>query len=120
MIKHITKWLNERKNMEKIEEVDAKTAYEWLKKGEAVIIDVREKPEYEMCHVEGMHLLPKSTFSHTQLPAHEGKKLVAMCLGGVRSKAVCNDLAKEGIEAINLAGGITAWERAGLPVINDE
>jgi rhodanese-related sulfurtransferase len=52
---------------------------------------------------------------HVELP--KDRPLLVMCHVGGRSAAATAYLIRSGwTNAINVAGGIDAWERAGLPV----
>jgi rhodanese-related sulfurtransferase len=52
--------------------------------------------------------------STDQLPA--GRLLACLCLHGNRSEIVADALVRAGYDAVNVAGGMVAWEGAGLPV----
>jgi rhodanese-related sulfurtransferase len=45
----------------------------------------------------------------------EGKKVLAICRSGNRSGRATRHLSANGIEALNVKGGMLAWTRAGLP-----
>ena len=65
----------------------------------------------------GALLVPTSTFTTRvdELPAD--RPLLVVCQTGVRSAAVAGFLIRTGrTDVVNVAGGMEAWERAGLPV----
>ncbi|MET1044268.1 MAG: rhodanese-like domain-containing protein [Microbacteriaceae bacterium] len=82
----------------------------------ATIIDVREQNEYQAARVEGVTLIPLSEFQDriSELPHEE--TLYILCASGMRSARVAQYLEQNGYEAINVAGGIQAWQAEGLPV----
>jgi rhodanese-related sulfurtransferase len=83
-----------------------------------IVVDVREADEFATVRLEGAALLPMSTFAdhHAELP--KDRPLLVMCHVGGRSAAATAFLVRSGwTNAINVAGGIDAWERAGLPVL---
>lgn len=94
-------------------EVDVHTAHEWIKNGEAVMIDVREPVENEDLRIPGSTLIPLSQFDVGQIPAHEGKKLLVHCASGGRSARATERCVLAGVEAYNVQGGIIAWHDAG-------
>ena len=101
--------------------IDVKTAKRWLDSGEAIMIDIREKSEHAMMHIEGVQLLPKSCFNVNQLPELSDKKLIIMCHMGPRGVMVCGKIEEDtGVEAYNLEGGIMGWYKNNLPVIECE
>ena len=82
-----------------------------------IVVDVRELDEFATVRLEGVALLPMSTFAdrHTELP--KDRPLLIMCHVGGRSAAATGYLLRNGwTDVVNVAGGIDAWERAGLPV----
>jgi rhodanese-related sulfurtransferase len=81
-----------------------------------LVIDVREPFEYNAGHLEGaksmpMHLVPKSM---GELPKDD--TLFVICRSGNRSWQVCQYLNQHGYDAVNVAGGMVAWDAAGLTV----
>ena len=82
---------------------------------EPVVIDVREPWEYEAAHVPGVTHIPMSEVVAriSEIPADVPVHVI--CAIGGRSAQVAEYLAATGHDAINIAGGTTAWQRAGLP-----
>lgn len=82
-----------------------------------VLVDVRERNEFALMRVPGSVLLPLSTFTTTydQLPT--GRPLLLLCAVGGRSARATDFLRANGYtDAVNVAGGITAWNHAGLTI----
>lgn len=97
-------------------ELDAPTVDALVKSGEAVLVDVREEEEFAEERIAGSTLYPMSDFELATWPSFPGKKVIIMCLGGIRSAAIANKLIGSGQPwAIHLKGGINAWKDAGLP-----
>jgi rhodanese-related sulfurtransferase len=83
----------------------------------AVVIDVREPGEYVAGHVPGSRLMPLG-----RLPQHlpdlpRGERVYVICASGNRSLAAADFLARAGIDAVSVAGGTFAWQRAGKPTV---
>ena len=80
------------------------------------IVDIREPSEWETGWIPGGLRVPTSELSD-QLEEHRDRTLVIYCAHGNRSLRVADALAAAGYgDPVSLAGGIVAWERAGLPV----
>jgi rhodanese-related sulfurtransferase len=95
--------------------VDVKTAHEMATNEGWIIVDVRTKPERKEGGATGsIHYSLDSL--NQRLPALRGKKVLAICRSGNRSGAAAKFLEQNGISAINVKGGMIAWERAGLPI----
>ena len=80
------------------------------------LIDVREPDEYTAAHVPGATLIPLATVPDevAQVPA-DGTVYV-ICAKGGRSMRAAEFYRAQGIDAVNVAGGTTAWVDAGRPV----
>ncbi len=94
---------------------------QWLRSGEAVLIDVREPDEFAREYIAGATLLPLSRFDPAQalLKAKPGQRIVMQCKSGRRSADACRlatPLAAAGHTVFTLAGGIEAWKKENLPV----
>jgi rhodanese-related sulfurtransferase len=94
---------------------------QWLRSGEAVVIDVREPDEFAREHIAGATLLPLSRFDPAQAlsKAKPGQRIVMQCKSGRRSADACRlaaPLAASGLPVFTLAGGIEAWKKDNLPV----
>ncbi|MBE9223347.1 rhodanese-like domain-containing protein [Cyanobacterium stanieri LEGE 03274] len=86
-----------------------------MKNNSVVVIDVREKDEYEKGHIPGALLKPLSEFSAKELASYPN--IVLYCRSGKRSHTVAEKLIETGMTMVTeLKGGITAWQEAHLPV----
>ncbi|MGW7572707.1 rhodanese-like domain-containing protein [Streptomyces sp. NPDC054765] len=87
---------------------------------ENFLLDVREDDEWEAGHAEGALHIPMSEFvaryGELTEAAPEGGKVYVLCRVGGRSAQVAQYLVQQGIDAVNVEGGMQAWEAAGRPV----
>jgi rhodanese-related sulfurtransferase len=80
------------------------------------VIDVREPDEYTAAHVPGATLIPLGTVpDNLELLPTKGTVCV-ICAKGARSLKAAEFYRAKGIDAINVAGGTTAWVDAGHAV----
>ncbi len=102
---------------ELLREIDPARAHELLSREDGpVLVDIRERSEWETGWIDGALRVPMSELSN-QLEEHRDRTLVIYCAHGNRSLRVADALAEAGYgDPVSLAGGIVAWERAGLPV----
>lgn len=82
------------------------------------LIDVRERVEWDINHIEGAELIPKPTFESgaalAKLPTD--RTPVFYCKTGVRSAEVLAIAKKAGFsDAVHLQGGIVAWAKQLRP-----
>jgi glyoxylase-like metal-dependent hydrolase (beta-lactamase superfamily II)/rhodanese-related sulfurtransferase len=85
----------------------------------AQILDVRRPPEFEGGHVPRAIHAPLSELreSISQLPFDPAKPTAVICAGGYRSSAASSILQQQGFtNLLNVAGGTTAWIKAGHAV----
>lgn len=97
--------------------VEPAAAKQWLDTGDAILIDVREPFEHSSAHIAGSQLCPLTSFKPQQVPYSLGKKTLLYCKAGTRSRQAAAMLIAAGrTDVYSLAGGIEAWQAAGLPV----
>jgi len=90
-----------------------------LKRGEIILVDVREPAEYAAERIHGAMLFPLSTFDPKALPDAIGKALIFHCGSGKRSETAYNKAVSAGVVVrAHMSGGIGAWKAAGLPTIS--
>ncbi|MFB7170622.1 rhodanese-like domain-containing protein [Streptomyces sp. NPDC056254] len=88
---------------------------------DAVLLDVREKPEWTAGHAPGtVHLPLTELVAGGTLPAAaEGRPLVVICRSGHRSQQAAKILTERGAQAVDVEGGMNAWAAAGHPVVDE-
>lgn len=90
-----------------------------LMNDDALMLDVREDSEWAIGHIPDAKHIPLGKLSSriNELEKFKTKPIVINCRSGHRSARACAMLKKAGFENVhNLAGGITAWEQASLPI----
>ena len=105
-----------------VQRVSPAHAAKLIAAGNAVLVDVREAPEWADTGVAAPAvLLAKSDFDGDQkewkpfLEKNAGKEIILYCRSGSRSAKVAEALAAKGVKVSN-AGGFKDWVEAGLPV----
>jgi rhodanese-related sulfurtransferase len=92
---------------------------------DAVLLDVREDDEWVAGHVEGarhisMGQIPARLDEVVDLADASGAgEIVVVCRSGNRSAHVVAWLTRNGVDAVNLAGGMGAWVDAGRPMVSE-
>ena len=82
-----------------------------------LLVDVREANEFEAVRAPGAVLVPMSAFAARVGELPSDRPLMVVCHLGGRSAAAAGFLIRSGrTDVVNVAGGMDAWERAGLPV----
>ncbi|MCX4512038.1 MULTISPECIES: rhodanese-like domain-containing protein [Streptomyces] len=90
---------------------------------DGLVLDVREDDEWAAGHVEGALHIPMSDFvarfGEVTEAVAEGRRAYVMCRVGGRSAQVTQYLVQQGIDAVNIDGGMQAWDSAGRPMTTD-
>ncbi|MCX5146669.1 rhodanese-like domain-containing protein [Streptomyces sp. NPDC048550] len=90
---------------------------------EGFVLDVREDDEWAAGHVEGALHIPMSDFvarfGEVTEVVEDGRRVHVMCRVGGRSAQVTQYLVRQGIDAVNIDGGMQAWDGAGRPMVTD-
>jgi rhodanese-related sulfurtransferase len=101
-----------------ITEISPEDAANKLQNREAVIIDVRDKDEYDEGHIPNALNLSRSTIEldiEEKVP-DPSAMIITHCGGGGRSALAAESLQKMGYKNVrSMAGGLKAWKAAGLP-----
>lgn len=87
--------------------------------GATRIVDVREPDEFdgELGHIQGAELVPLATVASKASSWPKDEALVLICRSGRRSEQAAITLTTAGFCcAMNMVGGMLAWNEARLPV----
>lgn len=87
-----------------------------LQRDGAVLLDVRSRAEFQSGHALTARSVPLD-----QLPARlpelpDGRQIITICQSGGRSARAAALLRGQERDVVDVQGGMSAWERAGLPV----
>jgi rhodanese-related sulfurtransferase len=83
-----------------------------------VVLDVREPVEWHHGHIEGALHIPLMQLPQRLAEVPEGQTLVVCKIGGRSAQAV-GYLLQQGVDAVNLEGGMVEWADAGRPMVNE-
>lgn len=86
---------------------------------QALLIDVREPWEFQLCHIPGSQLLPLRQVQERLSELDPEAEIVLICHHGVRSYRAGLFLQQAGFGRIyNLQGGVEAWARDVDPAMH--
>jgi hydroxyacylglutathione hydrolase len=81
------------------------------------VLDVRSRKEWEDTRIDGSLNIPLNHLAERIEEVPRDRSVLVYCAGGYRSSIAAGLLQRLGVAGvIELASGIAAWERAGLPV----
>jgi rhodanese-related sulfurtransferase len=79
------------------------------------IVDVRTLQEWRTGHVPEAKHIPLDELTGHLGELEVSRPVAFICQSGARSKRAAKIASQAGLDAINVDGGMLAWQRAGLP-----
>ncbi len=100
-----------------VPEVEATEAKRLIDEEGAILIDCRERKEWNKSRIPGAQLKPMSTVDDWFGDLPTNGTILIHCESGARSAQITHALTSQvGLTNVfNVAGGIKAWRKAGLP-----
>ena len=100
-----------------VTEISPQDAADRSKSGEAIIVDVRNKDEWDETHIPGAIHMSRGTIEldiEEKVPDNDAL-IICHCGGGGRSALAAESLQKMGYKNVrSMAGGFKAWKAARL------
>ena len=85
-----------------------------LSEGKLMLVDVRNAEERTEGYVAGSLHIPLDELPGRLGALPSGQPVAFVCRSGARSSRAARAAAKQGTQALNLRGGMLAWQKAGL------
>ncbi len=83
----------------------------------ARLVDVRSPAEFNVSRIAESQLLPLEDVEGRAASLLRDRELILVCRTGNRARTAQATLARAGIRAALLEGGVEAWRKAGLPLV---
>lgn len=83
---------------------------------DAALLDVREDDEWQAGHAPGAVHIPMGEVAARLDEVPDASPVYVVCRAGGRSARVTQYLNANGWDAVNIAGGMDGWARAGRPM----
>lgn len=87
---------------------------------DAVLVDVREPDEWAAGHAESARHVPLADVPARLGELPQGAPLYVICRSGARSARAVAWLQQQGLDAVNVSGGMRAWDAAGRPMVSEQ
>lgn len=101
----------------RVPNVDVVEAQTLLSDG-ALLLDVRRDDEWRAGHARDAVHIPLDQLQERVSELPTDRRIVAVCRSGSRSAQATRYLRQLGHDAMNLDGGMQAWQRAGGGVVD--
>ena len=85
------------------------------RRGQHQVLDVREDVEVAEGMIPGAIHIPMGQLNTRLAELDRSRPVIVVCRSGNRSAVVAEALNGAGYTADTMAGGMVAWQRAGLP-----
>ena len=98
----------------KTNSISPQSAHTKINEG-ALLLDVRDYPEWRNSHVAGATLIPLAELQRNPRRGALGDEVLVLCQSGARAKQAAQLLGENGVNVAVIEGGLNAWQKAGLP-----
>ena len=101
------------------EDLTPEQVAELHRQDEIQLVDVREPYEHDAGHIGGDRHVEVIRLSEEAGSIDKNRPVVFYCRSGARSAMATQVFRASGYDARNMAGGLLAWDRSGLPIEPD-
>jgi rhodanese-related sulfurtransferase len=107
-------------NLSGTKQIEPQTLINLVNHESALVIDLRTETEFKAGHIASAKNVTADDFASkiSTLAKDKDKPVVLVCSNGRTSQNTGTALRKQGFTNVSaLAGGINAWQKAGLPLV---
>jgi rhodanese-related sulfurtransferase len=97
-------------------DVDPDRAKRLIDAGDVQLVDVREQHEWDAGRIAGARHIELERVASEAGSLDPGRPLLFYCRLGARSGMAANAFRRAGYDAYSMDGGLTEWDRRGLPL----
>lgn len=83
------------------------------------VLDVREPDEWHHGHIDGALHIPLRDLPQRLADLSTDSQVLVVCKVGGRSAQAVGYLVQNGVDAVNLDGGMLEWQAAGRPMTSE-
>lgn len=111
-------WVEAGYEQAHVPQISVDELHDRLKKG-AQVVDVRSEGEWRSGHIEGAQHIMGGDLPGRTSEVPDDRTVHVICGSGYRSSVAASVLRRAGFkDIVNVVGGMTAWNRRGLPVVS--
>lgn len=97
--------------------ISSRDVLKYINLGNSVVIDIRDKDEFDRGHIPGAVSMPYESFDENTSVLKEYENIILCCERGAASLMLGRKLSREGYRILSIAGGMGAYRG---PVISTE
>ena len=115
----IAAWETTDRALRSVKQITSGELAALVERGDATVIDVRGRSEWEAGHIPGVPNIPLGYLGERANELPRDRPLVLQCQSGTRSAIGAGVLQARGFTNVsNLLGGFAAWRSAGHPIVS--
>lgn len=109
-------WDNNRRSGQSVSPTEATLM---INKENALVLDIRDKKEFESGHLANAMNIPYAKLASRlgELDPHKERPIILVCKSGQTVGMAGKMLREKGFNAIRLSGGMMEWSNQNLPVV---
>lgn len=91
-----------------------------INRSDGIVVDVREKKEFESGHIVDANNIPLAKLKQrvTELKKHLEKPVIVVCKMGQQSGEAAKILTDEGhTQVVKMTGGLAEWKSQSMPLV---
>ena len=93
-------------------------AIDLMNHSQATVIDLRDSEAFKKGHITDAIRASADDFKQNRMDKYKQTSLILVCSQGIQAATLATQLRAQGFtEPMVLAGGIAAWQTAGLPLV---
>ena len=117
LVNGVEAWREDGLPIDALGTTSAQETSRWMQEEDVYVLDVRDDMEWEEKHIPGAHHMFVGYLEDNPPQLAPERKIVVHCSVGHRSGLAVSILRRQGFRNVhNMLGGITAWEKLGLPL----
>ncbi len=112
---YVNEWFSQKYS---IPALSPQATVEKINHASAVVIDLRDQEAFSTGHIINAVRAVANDFTLPRMNKYKDKIIILACPRGIQSQSLAPKLKSCGFtNVVILAGGITAWQTAGLPLV---
>lgn len=121
LTKGVQAWREEGLPIETLGTTSAQEVAQWMTDEHTTILDVRDDMEWNEKHIPGAHHTFVGYLEESPPQVAKDHRIVAHCSVGHRSGIAVSILRRQGFTNVfNMLGGLTAWQKLALPLVENK
>lgn len=112
---YINEWFSQKRAPQSL---SPQAAVEKINHEDAIVIDLRDQEAFSAGHIIHAIRSSEGDFQLPRMTKYKAKPIILVCSRGMQAQPIAVKLKSHGfLNVMTLAGGFTAWQSAGFPIV---